>query len=357
MNELNMPSEETNIRMAEALEKIANTRVQEDYTTAPGGKFLMGGDRQAGYFGFVPATDFTTGDDLALELGITAGTSQNSDVPWIKYIWNGKICFTPLKTHRHSISWNAIYEVGCVHGSGDEGLLPPNGRLGTDLSIDAADNSINTTSQHFAGDETSDMDYADTVANVGDTVVLKGWSNSANNGEFTVDSITDTKIVLSGGTLVTEAGGKESRIYPKANEVTQNTTVVINGLTYRVRLMRGAADDPLDSYSDSDRGSIGEENEWNAIMLPLHERAKTKDWNYPDYAGDTEYWGTDLTDGDMNTHYTLGSGSYSWTQEVQDNTAWRRVSRGYYGVSYLHWGLSWHVSSYRGFRPVLELIG
>jgi len=353
----NLPTKEQFDLMNQYLEKIANTRVQEDYTNAPGSKFLMAGDRQAGFFGFVQAADFITGDDLALALGITAGTSKDSDAPWIKYIWNGKICFTPLKTLRHSIPWNNIYNAGAVYASGDEGTLPPNGRLGTGLSIDAADNSINTTTQHFLGDKTSGMDYADTVAAVGDTVVLKGWANPENNGEFTVDSITDNKIVLSGGTLVTEAGGKESKIYKKANAVTQNATVVIGGITYRVRLMRGAADDPLDSYADSDRGSIGPENEWNAIMLPLHERAKLQNWNYPAYAGTTEYWETDLTDGDMNTHYTLASGSYSWMQEVQDSTTWRRVIRGYSGASYLIWNSSWSVLSNLGWRPVLELLG
>jgi hypothetical protein len=343
--------------MNEHLRKIANTRVQEDYTMAPGSKFLMKGNRTSGFFGFVPSADFISGTALATELGITAGTAQNSDEPWIKHIVDGKIRFTPLKTFRHSIPWDAIYNAGAVYGNGGDGFLPPMGRAGLNLSIDATDNSINTTNQNFLGDKTSGMDYADTVGAIGDTLVLKGWANGANNGTFTIDSITNTKIVLSGGALVTEAGGKESRFYNQANIVTQNATVVIGGLTYRVMLFRGAADDPLDSYSDADRGSLGVENEWNRIMLPLHERAKLQNWNYPQYAGTTEYWETDLTDRDMNTHYTLGSGSHSWCQEVQDVTTWRRALRGGYGASFLRSLHSWGVLSNYGWRPVLELLG
>ncbi|MDC3412518.1 hypothetical protein [Terrihalobacillus insolitus] len=356
-NAFNLPTEETNIRMADALERIADTRVQEDYTQAPGNEYLLGGDRQAGFFGFVQAVDLITGDALATDLGLTAGTSQNSDTPWIKYIWNGKICFTPLKTIRYSIAWDAIYNVGAVYASGDEGTLPPEGRLGTELTIDATDNSINTTG-HFLGDKTSATSYYDTVGAVGDIVVLKGWSNGANNGEFTIDSITDTKIVVSGGTLISETGDRTKRMYPKTNAVTQNVQVVIKGLTYRVRLFRGAANDPADSYANSDRDAIGENDEWNAIVLPLHERAKTQNWNYPAYAGTTEYWDANLTDEDLRTHYNFGNGSYSWCQEVRDDDqTFRRVIRGHDGASYLGASVSWDTYSNLGFRPVLELLG
>jgi hypothetical protein len=354
----NLPTKEQFDLMNQHLGKIANTRVQEDYSNAPGGKFLLAGDKNAGFFGFVPASDLITGDQLALDVGISAGTSQFSDTPWIKYIYKARICFIPVKTIRRSVPWNAIYEAGAVYASNDEGTLPPNGRIGTQLSISASDNSINTTGGDFKGDKSAEMDYADTVAAVGDTVVLKGWANSANNGEFTVSSITDNKIVLSGGTLVTESGNKNGRIYPKANAVTQNKVVTINGLKYRVRLMRGAASDPTDSYANSDRGSIGPDNEWNAIILPLHEHAKLQNWNYPTYAGTTEDWGVYLTDADLITHHTFDSGNYTWCQETRDDAqTYRRVDRGHLGASTLYANYSWSVHPTYGWRPVLELLG
>lgn len=334
---------------------IVDTSVIVDYSDSPGGKVLRAGNKNAGFLGFVPSSEFITGTELALALGITAGSAINSDTPWIKYIYRGKVCFTPLKPLRHSISWNDIYNAGAIYDSNDEGMLPPNGRLGTGLSIDATDNSINTTTQRFAGDLSSNDDYADTVSNVGDVVVLKGWSNEENNGEFTVESITNEKIVLSGGVLISETGGKTSRIYPKANEVTQNATVAIRGLNYTVRAFRGAANNPLDSYNDSDRGSIGDDNEWNQIILPLHERARLQNWNYPQYAGSTEDHGIYLTNEDFVLHYTLGAGSVTWCQEVSDVTSWTRAFRGNSGASLSYVYPSWYENSFRGFRPVLEL--
>src|SRR5699024_11818970 len=59
-------------------------------------------------------------------------------------------------------------------------------------------------------------------------------------------------------------------------------------------LLRGAASDPLDSYADSDRGMVGDKSQWNKLILPLHEHAKTGNWVYKQYAGDVEYWGFDL---------------------------------------------------------------
>ncbi len=45
--------------------------------------------------------------------------------------------------------------------------------------------------------------------------------------------------------------------------------------------MRGASNNPLDSYEHTDRDSIGAGNEWNAIILPLHAEAKLQNWAYP----------------------------------------------------------------------------
>ena len=351
----NLPTKEQFDKMNDHLSKIAYARDVVDHSVAPGKKELEIGDTNAGFFGFVKAVDLITGDNLALALGLSSGTSQNSDTPWIKYIWNGKVCFTPLKTIRHSVTWDAIYNAGAVYGSGGKGTLPPEGRLGTELTIDALDNSINTTG-HFLGDKTSATGYYDTVGAIGDIITLEGWSDGANNGDFTIDSVTDTKIIVTGGVLVTEVGSRTKKLYPKANVVTQNAKVTIGGLEYTVRLFKGAANDPQNSYADADRGSIGDDNEWNGIMLPLHERAKTQEWNYPAYAGTTPYWGVNLTDEDLRTHYTFGSGSYTWCQEVRDdNETFRRVFRGYTGASNLLANYSWSVGSGYGFRPVLEL--
>jgi hypothetical protein len=204
------------------------------------------------------------------------------------------------------------------------------------------------------------MDYADTVGAVGDTLVLKGWTDESNNATVTISSITNTKIIVTGATLVSESGGKTSRFYNTKNAVTQGKTVEIGDKTYKVYLIRGSGDNPTDSYSDADRGAAGANNMWNSLILPLHEHAKLGNWTYPAYAVDasgtkiTADWGFGLTDADLRTHNSYGSGSYAWCQENLNTTAWRRVHRGNYGASFLGYGLSWNYSSYHCWRPVLE---
>ena len=327
-------------------------------------KKLFAGNSKAGFYGFVQPSDFGeiednpegsktfNGDNLALAVGISQGTSQYSDISWMKFSWNGKILFVPVKTLRYSISWNAIYNAGAVYGDDSVGICPPNGRVGTELSVQASDNSININTATDDGFLRSNA----VLGEAGDTIVLTGFGD--NDGEHVIDSITDTKIIItSASTLVDFAGTNDSRIWNKADEVTQDAIETIGGLQYRIRLMRGTANDPLDSYADADRGSLGDANEWNGLMLPLHERAKDGSWEYPDYApASVEDWTVGLTDENMMTHTDYGSGSRSWCQEVRnDSETYRRVFRGYYGVSFLITSYSWITGSYRGWRPVLEL--
>ena len=233
----------------------------------------------AGFYGLIPSSDFISGDALASALGITQGNSQYSDTSWLKFSFDGKTLITPMKTIRHSVSWDAIYNAGAVYGTGE------------DIS---------------AGEQ---------------------WM--LDNDEN----------------------------YSESDRVEQNATVSINGKTYKVRLMRGAGDDPTDSYDDSDRGSLGPENEWNALMLPIHEKAKTGNWNYPDHVpASVDDWAIYFSDADLLTHEDFGNGSFSWCQETLDTETSSRVCRGRFGVSTLTSSPSSRTSPGRGWRPVLELV-
>src|SRR6056297_853572 len=68
------------------IEDLVEKNEQVDKTNAPGPKFLLEGDMNYGFFGFVPAKELFTGTELASEIGLTDGTAQNSDSHWIKYI-------------------------------------------------------------------------------------------------------------------------------------------------------------------------------------------------------------------------------------------------------------------------------
>lgn len=369
---LNLPTAEQFEELIGVQKRIIAGNGIQDFAGYPGPKTLLRGDSEAGFYGFVQPGEMGeissnpelnraySGANLALALGLSAGTAFNSDVPLMKFHYKGKVLFIPLTGYRHSATWDQIYAAGLVYGVSNEGLLPPAGRVGTDLSIDSTDNSINCTVQRFLGDKSADQDYADTVGTVGEQLVLKGWSNAANNATVTIVSITDTKIVVSGATLITEAGGKQKRFYNASKAVNQNKLVAIGGKQYRVRLMKGAGDMPTDSYADADRGAAGPNNEWNRLILPLHEKAKLGNWIYPAYAVDpagvkiTSDWGIGLTDENLITHYDFGAGSYTWCQEPPDTANWRRVIRGYVGASYLSNFYSWSTYSYFCWRPVLE---
>lgn len=358
---LNLPNAEHQSRIADALEEMARTNNRTDFSNAPGSKVLTAGDTTAGFYGFVQPHEFGTiegnpvgreemsASNLALALGITQGIVQNDKTAWMKFHREGDVLFHPVKPLRSRISWNHIYEAGAVYGDGTIGVNPPNGRAGDRISVDGSNNAfvIDQIEDHWRRSGAN-------IANVGDTIVARGFSNSENNGEFTVQSITDYQIVVDGN-LTTEEGNKGVSVYNKADAVSQDATVTIGGNTYDVLLLRGGDNDPLDSYNDADRDLVGSNSDWNNLVLPLHERAKVGDWNYKSYAGDVEDWGIGLTDETLVTHHTVGEGSYRWMQETGDGHPSRRVYRGYNGASYGIVYISWGAYTIGGWAPALRL--
>lgn len=288
MQEIKLPSAEQFDEIIKQM-KIANSdRGQDDFTGSPGSKSLIAGDLEAGFYGFVQPHEFGeiggkdfNGKNLASEVGISQGSLQFSETPWLKFSWKRKVLFTPLKTIRRSISWDHIYQAGAVYGTG----------------------------------------------------------STISDGEQNMLETDDN--------------------YTEDDRVSQNAKVTIDGLEYVVRLFRGAGSDPID-YSSSDRSSSGKENEWNGLILPLHERTPSS-FNYNKYA-DTPRpdWGVGLTDEVLQTHRDYGNGSYSWCQETtdaphpDDEVIRRRVYRGSHGASFLYANTS-PTHTNRGWRPVLEL--
>lgn len=363
---LNLPNGENQRRMADALERIAAESATKvtDYTNAPGPKVLVAGTRENGFYGFVQPHEFgqiggnasgkkdVTASNLALAIGLPQGSPINEDTPFMKFSRKGEIYFVPVKPIRHSTTWDQIYNAGAVYGDGTAGVVPPGGRAGKRLSANAGNNSFNIeVDSNGYGFLRSGGD----TAKIGDTIVAKGFTNPENNGEFVVQSISNTSIVVN-KTLKDETSAPKGVVYEKAKAVTQNKTVTIGGNRYRVQLLKGASQDPLNSFLDSDRDLVGPASEWNHLILPLHERAKLQNWLYKAYAVTTEDWGVGLTDADLITHHALGPGSYTWCQETSDESSYRRVFRGGLGASYGYHNYSWLVYSYFGFRPALRLL-
>ena len=92
----------------------------DDPSGSPGSPNLIAGDMNAGFFGEVPASELFTASEIASACGISQGTAQFENEPWLKFALDGKILFRPRKSIRHSISWNSINTANCVYG-GSEG--------------------------------------------------------------------------------------------------------------------------------------------------------------------------------------------------------------------------------------------
>lgn len=80
-----------------------------------GGK-VVAGDSRYGFFGEVPVTELWSGDELSKLLGVTEGTLQHSNEPWLKFVLDGKIIYKSKKPFRHSISWDQLHAKDLVKG-------------------------------------------------------------------------------------------------------------------------------------------------------------------------------------------------------------------------------------------------
>lgn len=199
------------------------------------------------FLGEVPVNALITGNALATAIGLTAGTAQFSNEPWLKFNLDGKTLFVAKKPYRSHISWDHINVRGAVFGT---------------------------------------------------------------------------------------------------------RTVVINGETYRVRLLKGSATDPYvgGTTAYDPVGAYG--SEWNRLFYPLVPNP-TSAPSKP--SGEGLVYGAlaDYTETDLVMVSTAGNGSHSWCQEIQGTN---RIRRGYYSVSYLSQRVVSSAVASHGWRPVLELI-
>ncbi len=86
------------------------------YTTVPGSATPIAGNATYGFFGEVHPDALLNGVMLAKTLGLTVGTIQNTDAPWLKFALDGKTLFVAKKSLRYAISWNNINAVNAVYG-------------------------------------------------------------------------------------------------------------------------------------------------------------------------------------------------------------------------------------------------
>jgi len=143
--------------------------IAEEINLGPGSQELIAGDMTAGFFGEVPTSELITGDDLAAQLGITQGTAQFSNEPWLKFALDDNIIYVAKKPYRYNLSWGNIYQAGAVYGTGDNGLYPGGGNRLQDANISVDGFSLDVTLLKGANTDPAiytsngyDMDYTHT---------------------------------------------------------------------------------------------------------------------------------------------------------------------------------------------------
>jgi len=140
--------------------------IAEEINNGPGPYELVAGDMTAGFFGEVPTSELISGADLAATIGLTAGTSQFSNEPWLKFALDGDIIYVAKKPYRNNIHWENIYQSGAVYGTNDNGLYPSGANRLQDANISVDGFSLyvtllkgTNTDPAIYTDNGYDMDY------------------------------------------------------------------------------------------------------------------------------------------------------------------------------------------------------
>lgn len=112
-----VPEDATLASMAGYVDLIeANMLPKDDPYNSPGRQTLIAGTTTQGFFGEVYTAELITGTALAIEIGLSVGTAQFDNEPWLKFMLDEKVLFVAKKPYRHSISWDAINAANAVYG-------------------------------------------------------------------------------------------------------------------------------------------------------------------------------------------------------------------------------------------------
>ena len=81
------------------------------------GLVASGGAEGVNFLGEVPVTELITGNTLASAIGLTVGTAQHSNEPWLHFELDGKTLYVAKKPYHNNLSWDHINAVGAVFGT------------------------------------------------------------------------------------------------------------------------------------------------------------------------------------------------------------------------------------------------
>ncbi|AEH03661.1 virion structural protein [Pseudomonas phage PhiPA3] len=99
--------------------------------SGPGPTTLAKGDTTLGFFGVINGSDIYQDSAFIEQADIADWISQINPnfntVQWIKYMYQNKVCFTPMSFLTNIVSWKMLYDKGLIFGDDGTGQNVPAG--------------------------------------------------------------------------------------------------------------------------------------------------------------------------------------------------------------------------------------
>jgi hypothetical protein len=267
-----------------------------------------------GFFGEIPATDLVDDYDYR-------GT------------WSASIAYTAGQ----SVVYNAVKYVALTSTTGNQPDISP-----TQWGVDTREN-LPTGRWLF-----EHMGFGQGVLQfAGNTASDAGWLKFYSHGKVLYVAKKPFAHSISWDAIACRDG------------VFGDRTVRIGTKLYKVRLLTGAASDPIDltniAATDSCTQNYGGGSEYNELIYRIHQTVVTCGSDTYDGGPQVGANWASYTDTDLQVGGTL-TGRAKWTQETTSNNTSFRVFRGYDRLSNLGSHTSSNGFTDYGWLPVLELI-
>ena len=156
-------------------------------------------------------------------------------------------------------------------------------------------------------------------------------------------------------------GTNDDGLFPRGTPTNQFTQVSKNGNTFTVRLLTGAASDPIDTTNrdqpDSCTFDLGGGSEWNELIYRIHQDEPfCGDPSHDTLHGGAQVGGNWASYSNADLGVVSGDGRGSWTQETASDSTSFRVFRGLHtSVANFATGTASLANANVGLRLVLQL--
>lgn len=146
------------------------------FQTTVKSKDLAAGTHQYGFGGEVPASELWTGTELASLLGVTQGSAQNTNEPYLKWFVDGKVILKSKKPFRSYISWNHLNQKDLVYGN-----KTIEDKYGNQYKVRLMKGALTDPSQSSASDRgTKGSEWNKLMLPIHQQAANKNWAYPAN---------------------------------------------------------------------------------------------------------------------------------------------------------------------------------